>query len=230
MEIRPLIAAVIAAAIALPAAAQQAQDGIVNAADPPEVRLALPVPVDQNGPQPIGKPSDWVSNADYPPAAWRNREQGEVRYALDVDREGSVTDCRITKSTATPALEDETCRLLRERARFLPKQDNASRPVASVYSGRMRWTQREPEFGSGSFEIKFAFTIDPRGAYINCRIIARSGAIPADMLSRFEREPCPGERGVPARDTEGRAMARDVVTTLSVESTPAASGSAPSGN
>ncbi|MCM0000659.1 MAG: energy transducer TonB [Erythrobacter sp.] len=230
MKIRLLLAASLCAAIALPAAAQQAQDGTAIAADPPEVRLALPMPVDQNGPQPIGKPSDWVSNADYPPAAWRNREEGEVRYALDVDREGAVTGCRITKSTATPTLEAETCRLLSERARFLPKQDKESRPVGSVYSGRMRWTRREPEFGSGSFEIKVAFTIDPRGAYVNCRVMAQSGEIPADILSSFEKEPCPGQKGLPARDEEGRPEARDVVLTMRVESTPAASGGAQPGN
>lgn len=230
MQIKLLLVVSLSAAIALPAAAQQAQDGTAIAADLPEVRLALPVPVGQNGPQPIGKPSDWVSNADYPPAAWRNREEGDVRYALDVDREGSVTGCRITKSTATPTLEAETCRLLRDRARFLPKQDKESRPIVSEYNGRMRWTLREAEFGSGSFEIRLAFTIDPRGAYVNCRVIAQSGEIPADMLSRFEREPCPGPNGQPARDEEGRPVARDVVLTLAVESTPAAAGGAQAGD
>lgn len=225
MKITPFLAATLIAAIVSPLAAQEAADipppiaeGDAMAAE------VLPNPVEPKPgvPAPIGMPDEWVTTADYPPAAWRNGEAGYVEYELEVDSAGAVTGCRITASEATPALDLETCRLLRERARFLPAKDEEGKPFASVYYNGVLWQRREAEFGGGSFTIKVAFTLDERGNTRNCRILERSGDIPADMLRSFEREPCPGRNGVPARDAEGRPVARDIVLTVSVEGAPAA--------
>ena len=221
MQIRPLLAAMMAAALALPAHAQD-----MDVAPDPEAD-AWP-----SDPYPIGEQSSWVTNADYPLDAWRNEEAGEVFYELKVDRAGKVTACTADEGSATAQLKAETCRLLRERAQFEPARDEMGRAVASVYQGFAEWQRREPELGNGSFTLRVGFTLDERGEVRNCRIIERSGAIPAEMQGSFEREPCPASRSrIPARDPDGRPVARDVVLTVSVDSTPAtASGSAQPGN
>ncbi|MFM7379470.1 MAG: energy transducer TonB [Erythrobacter sp.] len=219
MEIRPLRAAVLAAALALPAHAQE-MDGA-----PEPMADAWP-----SEPVPIGNEALWVTNADYPLDAWRDGEAGDIFYELKVNRAGKVTGCTADEGTASARLKAETCRLLRERAQFEPARDEQGRAVASVYSGVVSW-KREPELGNGSFTIRIAFTLDERGEVHNCRILERSGAIPAGIQRSFEKEPCPADRSrIPARDPEGRPVARDVVLTVSVESTPAAAGGAPSGN
>lgn len=220
MEIRPLLAAMTAAALALPAHAQDI-DG-----------EAIPMVAQGPGePAPIGNTSDWVTNADYPLDAWRAGEAGEVFYELKVDRAGKVTDCTAEDGSASARLKAETCRLLRERAQFEPARDEEGRAVTSVYSGYASW-KRESELGNGSFTIRIGYTLDERGEVRNCRVLERSGAIPAGMQRSFEKEPCPADRArIPARDPEGRPVARDIVLTVSVESTPAAAaGPAQPGN
>jgi TonB family protein len=223
MKISPSHAAILFAALASPAAAQAVADIPLAADDAMVAASEGSGEPDPRQPLPDGSPDDWVTNADYPIDAWRNGDEGFIAYDLDVDSAGAVTGCRITESMATPALDGETCRLLLERARFAAAQEENGQPTASVYSGYVVWERREPEFGSGSFTIKVAFTLDERGNISNCRVIERSGAIPTEMLRSFEREPCPRGAGrIPARDAEGRPVARDVVLTVSVEGTPAA--------
>lgn len=220
MKTSTLLVAVLAAAHALPVHAQQAPEVAVPAVD------AWP-----SDPYPIGESSEWVTNADYPLDAWRNEEVGEVSYELKVDRAGQVTGCKVTESTATARLKAETCRLLRERARFEPARDKKGNAIASVYPGYVAWERREPEMGSSSFTIKIGFTLDERGGVRNCRIVERSGELPEGMQRSFEKEPCPrASPAIPVRDAEGRPVARDVVLTLSVESLPAAPAPAPQGN
>lgn len=230
MQIRPLLAAALYSAIALPAAAQKAEASAPPAAEPPETivdRPDYPVEPERDIPTPIGSEYSWVTNADYPPAAWRNGDVGAVEYELDVDRTGAVTGCRITQSDATAILDAETCRLLRERAQFAPAKDADGKPIAAVFSSFVNWQRRESEFAGGSFSIKVGFTIDERGNTSNCRVIERTGAIPQDMMRSFERSPCPGSRNdAPARDAEGKPVARDIILTVAVEAAPAAPASA----
>ncbi len=227
MKYRLLFAASLAVTLALPAIGQQKEER--PPADVPNQPMTILIPEQDlaaRNPRPLSPQIDWVTDADYPPEAWRNGEEGLVRYELVVSPEGRVTGCRITQSEATPALEAETCRLLRERARFEPATDGEGKPVSSPFKGAVQWERREPELGAGSFTVKVAFTLDERGNTRNCRILERSGEIPVNMVRSFERNPCPGRNGVPARDADGRPVARDVVLTMTVESMPAASSGA----
>lgn len=234
MNIRSLTLAALTVALAYPVAAQKTKESLAKADDPAPVGLEVipsPVSVDRTKPSPIGSAKDWVTNADYPLDAWRDGEDGVVSYRLEVDRAGKVTECRITGSTATARLNSETCRLLLERARFEPGHDANGQPLAGNYTGFMDWDRREPEFGSSSFTLKIGFTLDETGRSSNCRILERSGDVPADMQRSFEKDPCPASQSsIPVRDPDGRPVARDVVLTLTVESTPAASGGAQPGN
>lgn len=220
MQFRPLLAAMTAAAFALPAHAQEM-----------DVEFGPMVAEWPDNPAPIGNASDWVTNADYPLDAWRAGEAGEVFYELKVDRAGKVTGCTADEGSASARLKAETCRLLRERAQFEPARDKKGMAIASVYSGYAEWQRREAELGNGSFTLSIGFTLDERGQVTNCRIVESSGAVPAEMQRGFEREPCPsGRERIPAREPDGRPVARDVVLTFSVQSTPAAAGPAPAGN
>ncbi len=218
------------AAFCLPAFAQGQGESADRPVVPPAAaeRPEYAVEPRRDIPTPIGSEYSWVTNADYPLDAWRNGEEGSVDYELDVDQAGKVTACRIAHSSGFPALDAQTCRLLIERARFEPAQDSRRKPIAGVFYGSIIWQRREPEFGSGSFTFKVGFTLDERGKTSNCRVIERSGDIPPDLMRKFEREPCPGSRdNAPARDADGRPVARDVIVTFGVETAPAASDPAP---
>jgi TonB family protein len=111
----------------------------------PILSLLLPVALSagavdatQCAPSPNG-PGPWVSVRDYPPQARRKGLQGNVGFTLDVSASGCPTKCVVTASSGHKVLDDETCRLMLERARFEPKLDENGAPVAATWSHVMRW-------------------------------------------------------------------------------------------
>jgi protein TonB len=83
--------------------------------------------------------SAYVSNADYPDAALRNEEQGTTRFRLQVGPDGKVTDCTVTGSSGSSALDAATCRLMKVRARFSPARDSNGNPATDSVASAIRW-------------------------------------------------------------------------------------------
>ncbi len=82
---------------------------------------------------------DLILTSDYPKGSLKNREQGMVHYLLEIDEDGLVSKCRITKSSGFERLDNETCRLLARRSRFGPNQDAEGKIVRPTFSGRVNW-------------------------------------------------------------------------------------------
>lgn len=80
-----------------------------------------------------------VEPGDYPAQARRRGRQGIVRVALIVGPDGRVADCRVTTSSGTPVLDQTTCRIMRERARFRPARDAAGNPTVGSYRDSVNW-------------------------------------------------------------------------------------------
>ncbi|MBV2147432.1 energy transducer TonB [Sphingobium sp. AS12] len=87
-----------------------------------------------NSAKPRSLPAAWVSDADYPSAAQRERRQGVTGYKLEVNADGQATSCIVTSSSGHADLDEATCRLLPRRARF---------SGSGVYESRVTW--RLPE-------------------------------------------------------------------------------------
>lgn len=79
------------------------------------------------------------SNDDYPASALRNEEQGTTAVRLTIGPDGRVSDCAITSSSGSSALDNATCNILRRRARFTPAKDQAGNPISDTHSQRIRW-------------------------------------------------------------------------------------------
>ena len=71
--------------------------------------------------------------------AIRNNEQGTVAFELSINRLGWVSGCRIVQSSGSKALDERTCNILRDRARFAPARDASGKRITDQYSGRIRW-------------------------------------------------------------------------------------------
>nr|WP_052814187.1 energy transducer TonB [Sphingomonas melonis] len=76
---------------------------------------------------------------DYPPAAMRMGEQGDVAVTPAVDAQGRVTGCRIDQSSGFPDLDTGTCQRLSRRAHFRPATDAQGQPTAGVYARSVHW-------------------------------------------------------------------------------------------
>lgn len=96
----------------------------------------------EQGPPPGSQRSNlgsYFSRDDYPRTALRNREQGRVAFRLSIGHNGRVTDCVVTASSGSAALDEVTCRILRERTRYQPARDAEGNPTTGNDEGSITW-------------------------------------------------------------------------------------------
>jgi protein TonB len=79
------------------------------------------------------------SDEDYPASAVRSGESGATGFRLEVGPNGRVSNCTVTSSSGSSALDSTTCRLLRSRARFSPATDSTGSTTSDSVSGRIVW-------------------------------------------------------------------------------------------
>ena len=87
--------------------------------------------------------ASYITNDDYPPSAIRAEEQGTTGFRLDIGPDGRVSNCTITSSSGSSALDNQTCNLLKRRARYTPAKDSAGNPTTDTDAGRIRWVLPE---------------------------------------------------------------------------------------
>lgn len=97
------------------------------------------------GPAAASAPQDITSaNAEmiaryYPAGSIRRGEEGVVDFQVALNRDGGITSCNITRSSGFPALDERTCDLMVETARFKSIRNSAGWKVSSVHDGRLVW-------------------------------------------------------------------------------------------
>lgn len=110
------------------------------------------------------------STDDYPREAWRNGEQGTVAVTLIVTADGQVADCIVDKSSGSPSLDLQTCRILWTRAHFTPARDARGNPVQDTFYQRIRWEL--PKGNPADMDEEFSrliLTVDSERAIVDCR-------------------------------------------------------------
>ena len=111
-----------------------------RAAPAPPAPPAPPRPVVSQAARAKANLNSLFSTDDYPQSAIRNEERGTTAVRLTVGPDGRVTDCSVTSSSGSSALDSTTCSILRRRARFTPAKDQAGNPISdSSQSARIRW-------------------------------------------------------------------------------------------
>ena len=88
-----------------------------------------------------------IKDSDYPREAGEAGVGGTVGVKYQVEADGHVSGCDITRSSGVPALDDTTCRLIVQRYRFRPSLDPAGRPVPATIVENHTWVihQLPPE-------------------------------------------------------------------------------------
>ena len=187
---------------------------VLSAAAAPAALPAGPVPPVR----PRANLAALFADGDYPRAAIRRGEQGDVGFRLVVAPDGRVTRCDVTASSGSAALDRATCRIVAGRARFTPARDAAGNPVADVVASRVHWAL-PPATGLASYisardyprealrrreqgRVEFELAVSPEGRVAGCRILASSGSAALDAQTCVIMTERP--RLTPARDAEGR--------------------------
>lgn len=88
--------------------------------------------------EPIDR-AGWFTRQDFPPGSARRGEEGFVLYRLTVSPAGQVQQCEVIEGSGFAKLDDRTCALARERARFKPASDDAGQPTTGVYRDVASW-------------------------------------------------------------------------------------------
>ena len=119
--------------------------GAATGQDPGPTVRPLP-PVEQQRPafvprsaRPVGNPSGWVTDTDYPTREFRENHSGAVGFILTVSPQGLVSGCTVTRSSGYPGLDQATCAILSRRARFTPATGEDGQAVEGRFSSTVRW-------------------------------------------------------------------------------------------
>lgn len=113
---------------------------------------------------------------NYPFWAKKNAVEGRVRFRVAVDAAGRPLGCEVTEPSSVQDLDQPTCDLLMDQARFAPALDKRGRPIPGIYSRVVRWQleNRKPHpIQNQSFRA--IITVDAAG-HRQCRIEASPGA------------------------------------------------------
>lgn len=105
----------------------------------PRQQLGPPVTLPTTQTPPRANLATYFSADDFPEPARLRQAEGTVRFRLAISAEGRVTDCAVTESSGDSSLDEATCTILRERARYEPARDAAQRAVAGTDEGRVTW-------------------------------------------------------------------------------------------
>jgi len=94
-----------------------------------------------------GTPPRWlrgrISDRDYPRWAGEAGIGGTVSVRYRVGTDGRVSDCVVTRSSASAELDEVTCRLIEQRFRFAPSRDRTGRAVRSTIVEDHHWMVRD---------------------------------------------------------------------------------------
>jgi TonB family protein len=86
-----------------------------------------------------------ITADDYPPDALDLDEHGAVGVRLRVDKTGAVSGCTVVFSSGYSSLHAQTCRILKERAKYKPARDKRGRPIASETPVTINWRLEEDQ-------------------------------------------------------------------------------------
>jgi len=110
---------------------------------PPPIARAPPPPPPQatrvRPAQWLTPPGSLVTANDYPAAAIRAEAEGRVEVRLFVSPAGRVQRCAVLASSGSALLDETTCRLLQERARFTPARNERGRRAAGTVTTAITW-------------------------------------------------------------------------------------------
>jgi TonB family protein len=86
-----------------------------------------------------GKLGDYASPNDYPISALQSGAMGDVHTLVTVSPRGRALGCRVVRSSGNQELDAKTCKILSERARYVPgKSIDGAAVIAPAYV-TFRW-------------------------------------------------------------------------------------------
>lgn len=168
--------------------------------------------------RPTGNPGEWVTENDYPAKALREGAEGTTAFHLTIGGDGTVTGCTVTSSSGSAELDDLTCRLISQRARFSPALNAKGQPIEGSYNSRIRWVIPKESAPSGPVQLApfsrvVSFWVETDGSITQCRVTMNG----VDTTASDKRNPCAaGGKVAPIIDASGKPVRRYVTLSNSL--------------
>lgn len=100
--------------------------------------LVVPFGSDFGGAVPVGNPSNWMTDDDYPKAMPRSGALS-IAMTFEIGPEGRIVACSFETPMSHAAVGNYTCRLFAARARFEMPRGLRGEPLATRGRGTMHW-------------------------------------------------------------------------------------------
>jgi TonB family protein len=169
-------------------------------------------------------PPPWYNfTEDYPMKAFERRWEGITEFELLISPEGTIANCKVTKSSGHEILDTQACFLAQKRIRFHPAKGPDGQPVWGVYRSQALWALPNHTLPAGAGPdldvslnklpagvvdppaVKLAYAVDPQGNTSNCTVMPTSLKQPGvlvdlgckELLSREQGKPVLGPTGQP---------------------------------
>ena len=181
-----------------------------------------------------GNIGEFIQAEDYPPAAWVAREEGPVRFAVDIAPDGRVTNCSILGSSGSRALDEGTCQIVTSHAHFTPARDAQGRATSDRLTATINWQLPDElpadpilafvdYLSSADYppealqrgeqgEVEFVIIVSADGRPTDCRITLSSGSRLLDEATC--RALIQRARFAPARDERRRPERSGVISSV----------------
>lgn len=198
-----------------------------SSASPSIVRESFPRP-----PQIIKALELRVEKEDYPESALAAGEQGTSGFMLDIDSAGKVSNCSITNSSGSSALDQKAC-VLAAKWSFEPARDIDGKPTFGKSKHMLNWrlpkgtpsvssfplrTPTNPFEKEGSITLNLEF--DDKGKLVDCALQSK-GEFPLfggrDIFSDRDCKKGFGRDIKPFLDANGQPEAKRVIVHLGID-------------
>lgn len=173
--------------------------------------------------EPLANPATWVNYDDYPAPALRANAQGTVQFRLTVSTQGLVDDCVIVSSSGSPLLDETTCRVVTQRARFKPARNALGQAVPSQYFRRVNWRIQQDDRGSNPETLEgllkqpalvnVRMEVDLTGKIIKCDLLQPlKGILPSPCATALAAPPMK-----PFTDANGYPVVKTITVLFKVD-------------
>jgi TonB family protein len=169
--------------------ARDAEGRPVEGSDSGSVTWRLPAMLPEaevdGAPRPVQRAranlSLYFTSDDFPEPARLRGIEGTVGFRLAISAEGRVTGCTVTHASGDSSLDEATCAILIERARYAPARDAQQRAVADTDFGRVTW-RFPPGFEAASLETRRVVTRMRRvaGGDVRCTVVLNGALVPGE--------------------------------------------------
>ena len=104
-------------------------------------------------------------------------QEGTTEVELTVGSHGRTTNCAVVETSRYPALDDATCKVLSNRARFSPARDEQGRPTVGSFTQRVTWRVNGNTLPVKPWAIRLLVSLDEKGQPGYCAIEAGGALI-----------------------------------------------------